>query len=227
MWSQRARCTKSHIHLCYDRSLSRCRSYSPNRTTFWSETTVRHDDKPDRTDVDFYDAITELYRIRLHSNLSAVPVTSLAALKPTITTKQKRHKNSDTLKLSRCETGLQASSNFQIRRSVLETSQMIDRKELHSDLQFSGQKPNTRRVPDKATSEGREGGLDLTPRAKRQLHFGFRRQQQPPFELRSSQTRQLSSEGPLFPRPSYVELEQTSTGPLGLQMDTGTNTPLF
>ena len=159
MWSQRARCTKSHIHLCYDRSLSRCRSYSPNRTTFWSETTVRHDDKPDRTDVDFYDAITELYRIRLHSNLSAVPVTSLAALKPTNTTKQKRHKNSDTLKLSRCETGLQASSNFQIRRSVLETSQMIDLKTLNSDLQFFHQRPTTRRVTDKATSKEAKGGL--------------------------------------------------------------------
>ena len=109
--------------------------------------------------MDFYDAITELYRIRLHSNLSAVPVTSLAALKPTITTKQKRHKNSDTLKLSRCETGLQASSNFQIRRSVLETSQMIDLKTLNSDHQFFHQRPTTRRVTDKATSKEAKGGL--------------------------------------------------------------------
>ena len=177
--------------------------------------------------MDFYDAITELYRIRLHSNLSAVPVTSLAALKPTITTKQKRHKNSDTLKLSRCEKGLQVASNFQIRRSVLETSQMIDRKIPYSDHQLFP--PETHHTPSYSRGhiEGGKGGLDLTPRAKRQLHFGFRRQQQPPFELRSSQTRQLSSGGPLFLRPSYVELEQTSTGPLGLQMDTGTNTPLF
>ena len=148
--------------------------------------------------MDFYDAITELYRIRLHSNLSAVPVTSLAALKPTITTKQKRHKNSDTLKLSRCETDVPVDSNFQSRRSPLEFKGLIDLKNLDSDHQLFPPEASSTSSYTPGHIEGGKGGLDLTPRAKRQLHFGFRRQQQPPFELRSSQTRQLSSGGPLF-----------------------------